>query len=238
MSSSNEGDHTISNEGDNIISNEGANKKTDCYVGGVFKHSTGVGPPTRVPVFHTIESNDVVQSYRVTDEEGNQFETSSATLIQDDAIDVSKIPQTTEQYCKEAALLTPADLNHVVNPKILSPDQQELLSLHHKMGHTPFPRLIRMAETINNNVLRRLAYLKHNLPPEYNCPGKCVSIDHIVSAQPGLIPQMSGNLTRMRIWAVQVHVDHFSGHTHVHLMRDLSLEETLIAKASYERVMS
>ena len=69
--SSNEGDHTISNEGDNIISNEGANKKTDCYVGGVFKHSTGVGPPTRVRVLHTIESDDVVQSYRVTDEEGN-----------------------------------------------------------------------------------------------------------------------------------------------------------------------
>jgi hypothetical protein len=68
--------------------------------------------------------------------------------------------------------------------------------------------------------------------------GKCVSIDHIVSAQPGLIPQLSGQLTLMRIWAAQVHVDHFSDHTYVHLMRYLTIDETLVAKEAYERYIN
>ena len=42
----------------------------------------------------------------------------------------------------------------------------------------------------------------------------------------------------MRIWAAQVHVDHFSDHTYVHLMRDLTIDETLVAKEAYERYMN
>ena len=58
-------------------------------------------------------------------------------------------------------------------------------------------------------------------------PGDCVSIDQIVSAQPGLIPQISGYLTNMRIWGATVFVDHVSDYTHVALMFDLTLDETL-----------
>ena len=73
--------------------------------------------------------------------------------------------------------------------------------------------------------------------PEHNIPGKCVSVDHLVSAQPGFIPQMSGHLTNMRIWAASVFVDHFTDYVFVHLMRDLTIDETLIAKAAFERMM-
>jgi hypothetical protein len=41
----------------------------------------------------------------------------------------------------------------------------------------------------------------------------------------------------MRIWGAQIFVDHFSDHTYVHLMRDLTTEETLIAQEAYERHM-
>ena len=58
-------------------------------------------------------------------------------------------------------------------------------------------------------------------------PGNCVSIDHIVSAQPGLIPQTSGYLINKRIWGARVFVDHVLEYTNVALMRDLSLDETI-----------
>ena len=67
-------------------------------------------------------------------------------------------------------------------------------------------------------------------------PGDCVSIDQIVSAQPGLIPQIYGYLNNMRIWGATVSVDHVSEYTHVALMRDLTLDETLLAKTSFERL--
>ena len=67
-------------------------------------------------------------------------------------------------------------------------------------------------------------------------PGDCVSIDQLVSAQPGLIPQMSGFLTNHRIWGATIFVDHVSDYVFVALMRDLTLDETLLAKTSFERL--
>jgi hypothetical protein len=63
-------------------------------------------------------------------------------------------------------------------------------------------------------------------------------MDHLISAQPGLIPQISGSLTCMQINGATVFVDHYSDHVYVFLMRDLSLEETLLAKHAYERFLS
>ena len=56
-------------------------------------------------------------------------------------------------------------------------------------------------------------------------------MDQIVSDQPGLIPQMSGFLTNLRIWGAKVFVDHVSDYVYVALMRDLTLDETLLHMA-------
>jgi hypothetical protein len=68
-----------------------------------------------------------------------------------------------------------------------------------------------------------------------NAQGKCVSMDQMVSAQPGLIPQMAGFLANVHIWGATIFVDHFSDYVFVALMRDLTLYETLLAKFSFER---
>ena len=65
-------------------------------------------------------------------------------------------------------------------------------------------------------------------------PGKGVSTDQRVSAQAGLIPQLSGHLTRAKIWGATIFVDHFSDHVHMHLMRSVSQDETLAAKQAYK----
>jgi hypothetical protein len=66
-------------------------------------------------------------------------------------------------------------------------------------------------------------------------PGKCISMDKMVSAQPELIPQMAGFLTDLRIWGAMIFVHHFLDYVYVALMCDLTLDETLLAKYSFER---
>ena len=65
-------------------------------------------------------------------------------------------------------------------------------------------------------------------------PGQCVGVDQMISAQPGLIPQEKGSLTRSRIWACTVFVDYYTGYLFMALMRDLTAESTLAAKREFE----
>jgi hypothetical protein len=58
--------------------------------------------------------------------------------------------------------------------------------------------------------------------------------DQLVSAQPGLIRQISGKLTHQRINGSTIFVDHFSNHVYAYLMRDLTLDEMITANHFYE----
>ena len=49
--------------------------------------------------------------------------------------------------------------------------------------------------------------------------GEEVGTDQIVSAQPGLVPQEKGKLTRARIWGATVFIDYYSDKVKVHLMQ-------------------
>ena len=69
-------------------------------------------------------------------------------------------------------------------------------------------------------------------------PGYGVSVDQILSAQPGLIPQMSSFLTNKRLWGSTTFVDHVSDYVYMHLMRDLTLDETLLAKEAMKKLMA
>jgi hypothetical protein len=63
-------------------------------------------------------------------------------------------------------------------------------------------------------------------------------LDHLVSAQPGLIPQISGKPTGLQVNGATIFVDHNSDHVYVFLMRDLTLDETILAKHAYEWFLS
>ena len=68
-------------------------------------------------------------------------------------------------------------------------------------------------------------------------PGDVTSVDQIVLAQPGLLPQMAGFLTSNRIWGTTNLGDHMSDFVYVHLMHNFTLKETLLAKRAYEKVL-
>ena len=68
-------------------------------------------------------------------------------------------------------------------------------------------------------------------------PGDGTSCDHIVLAQPGLVPQSMGKLTHDRFWGSVIYVDDVSDFIYNHLVKGISSKETLESKLSYERVL-
>ena len=62
-----------------------------------------------------------------------------------------------------------------------------------------------------------------------------MSIDQMISAQPGLLAQMSGHLTRCRILCATIFKDHFSNFMYCHLQVSSGHEETLAAKWAFEK---
>ena len=63
-------------------------------------------------------------------------------------------------------------------------------------------------------------------------------MDQIVSAQPGLIPQMSGFPTSRRIWGCTTFCEHVSYFVYVHLIQDFTVEETLLAVKDFEKTLA
>ena len=61
-------------------------------------------------------------------------------------------------------------------------------------------------------------------------------VDQIISAQPGLIPQIAGFLTSKPISGCTTFIDRISDYIYVHLMKDLMLPETLLAKMIFEQL--
>lgn len=137
-----------------------------------------------------------------------------------------------------------------------------MMSYHNKLHHLPFPELIILVG--KGQIPKRLTTLKGHTPICVACifgsahkqswrtksktkhpirkesdnePGARISMDQIVSAEPGLIPQMSGGLTNLWVTGAAVFVDHFSGHVFVCLMQNLTLTKTLLGKAPYERFL-
>jgi hypothetical protein len=136
-------------------------------------------------------------------------------------------------------------------------NQAELMWWHYRLGHLSFPKLKLLAT--NGEIPRRLAKVA---PPKCTgclfgamtklpwCskesksshevfaatkPGECISIDQMISTQVGFFAQLKGKLTSKRYRAASIFLDHFSRLRFVHLMQDLSSEETIKAKEAFEQ---
>lgn len=176
--------------------------------------------------------------------------------------DIASIPTTIPQIREVTRQLNDEELEFLLHPKSLSPAEQEFLDLHHRLFHLPYSMMFRLAKA--GFLPKHLMRIKDRPPPCASClfgtqhrskwrtrssanskkpslrrkdltkPGQCVGVDQMISAQPGLIPQEKGNLTRARIWACTIFVDYYTGYVFVALMRDLTAESTLAAKKEFE----
>ena len=207
-------------------------------------------------------NEDGMLVYKVEFPSGESKEVPREFLTRPENPDIASIPSKLPEIKEAVRQLSEKDLESIVKPKPLSPAEQEFLDLHHRLFHLPYSIMFRLAKA--GFLPKHLLRLKDRPPPCASClfgaqhrtnwrtksskhgktsalrkadltqPGQCVGVDQMISAQPGLIPQEKGHLTRGRIWACTIFVDYFTGFVFVALMRDLTAESTLAAKKEFE----
>eukprot|EP00957_Ditylum_brightwellii_P069297 5260972-Ditylum_brightwellii.AAC.1 len=74
--------------------------------------------------------------------------------------------------------------------------------------------------------------------PCHDAPGKGTSVDHMISHQPGIIPQVTGILTSEWYWGSVTMVDHATDFVYSHLIKGTTVDKTLTTKHAYEHLMS
>ena len=133
---------------------------------------------------------------------------------------------------------------------------QDMLKLHHRMGHIPFRKIQLLAKegavskdlaTCDIPVCSSCLYARMTRRPwrgktsqvENHStktlePGEVVSVDQLVSPTPGFIAQMTGILTGSRYKYATVFVDQASRLGYVYLQKTATAEETLKAKMAFE----
>jgi hypothetical protein len=193
--------------------------------------------------------------HNVRFEDGTVQTVHESQLLMLHQLDLTNLPSTPLDYQKEVTnqYLSKEYAIKLACPRVLSPTQQLLMKWHHRLFHLPFRWMFMLAERgwlpksildCKDNAPLCVAFqfgAAHRRPWRVKgkksgsiCkakevePGDGQSIDQIVSAQPGLIPQMSGFLTSERYFGATTIVDHVSDYVYVHLMKNLSLDETLI----------
>ena len=67
-------------------------------------------------------------------------------------------------------------------------------------------------------------------------PGDATSADHIISHQPGIMPQVTGIISHRRYGGAILFVDHSADFIFLYLMESATTAETMAAKFAYERV--
>jgi hypothetical protein len=151
--------HDSINEGDNDINtlfmlNESITFKDGK---GFNRQVTYLGP-------HILNT---VLKHKIWTQNDTEFFVDGILLSPLNALDISTIPATVEQYVAELPKLTRQQLEQISNPQTLDDDQRELMTLHFKMNHLPLPAMITLAE--NNKINRKFAKLKHRLPICMSC---------------------------------------------------------------------
>jgi hypothetical protein len=215
-------------------------------------------------VIRAVDSSDPTKApiYTVALQDGKIMKTAPGYLRTPDAPDIASIPVTRHDYIRASSLISEDDAQRIAKPKALTPLAQEFLSWHDRLDHLPMKQMITLAKT--DKLPRKFLQLQGSLPfcascsfgnaskrswrskghnnhgairrPDEKNPGDCCSTDQLISAQAGLVPQLSGRLTHERIWAATIFIDHVSGFAYAHLMRAVTQDETLAAKHAWERI--
>ena len=159
--------------------------------------------------------------------------------------------------------LSPAELSKIwtEDSTATTSDAAKLaLYWHHRLRHAPLTCLHRLASrgvlpksiatvktlplcaacafaTAHRRSWRTKAKLNNPIrQPNHDAPGRGTSCDHVISHQPGLIPQSSGILTYEKFWGSVLYSDHYSDFVYNHLITGTTSIATLESKQAYERV--
>eukprot|EP00804_Cyclotella_cryptica_P006358 CCRYP_010171-RA/>CCRYP_010171-RA protein AED:0.34 eAED:0.25 QI:0/0/0/1/0/0/2/0/539 len=205
---------------------------------------------------------DGILTFNVQFPDGSTASTTREFLHQLEQPEIANILVTTEDYRNTASVLSDEELDKLAHPQSLNPQEQEFLDVHHRLFHLPYVIMFWLAKlgVLPKHFARLIKRpppcascmfgMAHQKPwqtkstkdgktpvlcsPAINRPGQCVAVVQIVSAQPGLVPQDKGQMTRARIWGCTVFVNYATSLVNVILMRDLGIDSTLAAKQEFE----
>ena len=221
----------------------------------------GDGTPENVLIVESIYDEAMQSNFKVERGDGSIIIVKQSEIVQRGVSDIGIVPRTQEQLRQDVDR-GKANIEAFLCPEVLTPIEENYMHWHNRLYHLPQKYMKRMSES--GFLPAEFAKMKkipkcpgcefgkgHKRPwrvkgspggsikKEFETnPGDAVSTDQIVSAQEGLIPQVTGTLTSARITGATVFVDHASSYMYVHLMRSLSTECTLEAKAACERIFA
>jgi hypothetical protein len=220
------------------------------------------GTNSMVRVISSRLNKDNVLEYKVRFPEGHELYVTREFLNRPENPEICDLPRTTVEYRDTANMLSEEDIRKLANPPRLSPLQQEFLHMHNRLFHLPYTIMFRLSQL--GVLPKYYLNLKETPPPCASCmfgtahrrpwrfkkakdreestlkgaaitkPGQCVGVDQMNSAQPGLLPQEKGALTRARIWGFTIFTDYATNYICIVLMRDFTAESTLEAKREFE----
>ena len=197
------------------------------------------------------------ETYSVIQNDGHQLDVTQEFLrLPSD--DVASIPVTLNQVQQHLPKLSPAELKALLHPVEQDYLLQRFMAWHDRSGHPPFSDMFQLLEQgIAPKEFLKLkgrklicpscAFAKaqrrkwgHNknygsLTDKSDAPGDRTSMDHVISAQPGLVPRIDGMHSKARITAGCVFIDHLSRLSYTHLQTSVDNKQTLEAKLGYER---
>ncbi len=218
-------------------------------------------PQFKSAVYEGMNADGLTHIIRLSD--GTKQSVHDSTLQHELQPSFHNIPSTPKEFSQEVNVgISQEEAQRLARPRQLSPIQQELLAWHHRLYHLDFGKIFNLAKL---RILPKTLLQCENAVPlciecqfgkahrrpwrgkgkygsiqreEEKKPGDGVSADQIVSAQPGLIPQMSGFLTSERLWGATTFVDHVSDYVYVHLMKSFTIEDTMNAKKAFEKMFT
>jgi len=195
-----------------------------------------------------------------------EYEDTNASNLQPINTDLADIPATSADVDDQAMtdFLSPEDLTQIWSgdaDNSISEPSRLALYWHHCLHHTPLVSLHHLAtrgvlpkaiiHVLNMTLCTACAFAtaqrrswrtesKSNNPIQqayHDALGKGTSCDHIISHQPGLIPQTTGILTHEKFWGSVLFTNHYSDFIDNHLITGTTSIATLEAKQDYERVI-
>ncbi len=186
---------------------------------------------------------------------GDELTTTKKCLRNPENLDIAWIPSTVLNITDAIKNLSEKEIASVKNPIKLSPIQEEFVSLHKQLWHLSYAIMFCLCKA--GFLPKKFLKLQNSYPPCVSCMfgqahrkpwcfkssidgkesvlhgpalsrlGQTISANQLISAQPDLVLQERGSLTRACIRAATVFVDYFTKYVYVSLMADQTAETTL-----------
>lgn len=198
-------------------------------------------------------------TYEILTDDGRIILTTKEFVFNEYDQDLSKIPSI-QDIKNKISSLTEEEIRCLLLSRKHSPLEKEFMEWHNRLSHLSFKEMKNLSKSgilprsfhrisISNILcpsckfgkMKRLSWRTISRPKTIrritdNKHGKRVSIDQVVSHQPGLVPQQEGKDGRNRIVGGTVFIDHFTNFTYTHLQTSLDHIKTLEAKDSFELI--